>query len=173
MTGKPLITALSHEEARDTEIVFRALLACKGRFDARLILDATAATLTKLQKAGRIAPHPNATMQDCRVEIVKPAMYVRRVSRLQSSPPRGMRQTWDEWQVVQGRRVLFRHDLRHRAEGWRAWRDVKCPACGVEPGRSCVEPRKVRSGVKVIMTTWPHEEPHAARVEAAKKGKLQ
>lgn len=76
MTARLLITSLDHDQARDTEIVFRALLACKGRFDARMILDATAATLTKLQEAGRIKPHPKATQRDCRVEIVAPAMHV-------------------------------------------------------------------------------------------------
>lgn len=72
----PSITALDHAEARDTEIVFRALLACKGRFDARMILDATAATLTKLKNAGRIKPHPKSTLSACHVEIVPPAMHV-------------------------------------------------------------------------------------------------
>lgn len=53
------------------------------------------------------------------------------------------------------------------------WRDVKCPTCAVEPGKNCVEPRKMRSGVKVILTTWPRETPHESRVIAAAKGKVQ
>ena len=102
----PSITALDHAEARDTEIVFRALLACKGRFDARLILDESAATLTALKKAGRIKPKPGTSLKDCRVEIVAPAMYVLTLAVGGAFP----------FAVMHGRRICDRTKTREEAD---------------------------------------------------------
>jgi len=47
--------------------------------------------------------------------------YVIRFRRLRNaSPKRGMKSAWDEWQVVDGRRVVSRHDTEKQAEEWAA-----------------------------------------------------
>lgn len=45
--------------------------------------------------------------------------YVIRMRRRQlASPKRGMKSAWDEWQVVDGRRVVSRHDSEQQAQDW-------------------------------------------------------
>ena len=55
-------------------------------------------------------------------EIVVNPIYGRVNIRLRerrlASPPEGMRQSWAEWQVCQGRRVLSRHDTEQCARKW-------------------------------------------------------
>jgi len=41
---------------------------------------------------------------------------IRERHRIKSSPKPGMRQAWTEYQVVQGRTIVSRHDLRKHAE---------------------------------------------------------
>jgi hypothetical protein len=43
---------------------------------------------------------------------------IRHRERICSSPKAGLRQSWDEWQVVEGRKVVGRFDLREQAERW-------------------------------------------------------
>jgi len=45
-------------------------------------------------------------------------LKIRERHRINASPKEGLRQAWTEYQVVQGRRVLSRHDLREQAEAW-------------------------------------------------------
>ena len=54
-------------------------------------------------------------------DIVDPiygALKIRYRQRRLSSPPEGMKQYWDEWQVVQRQRVLSRHDTLEDAKAW-------------------------------------------------------
>ena len=44
--------------------------------------------------------------------------------RHNGSPKEGMRQEWDEWQVVEGRKVIGRYDLRSQA--LKVHPDAKC-----------------------------------------------
>ena len=44
------------------------------------------------------------------------ALKIRERERVQASPPPGHRQSWTEWQVVQGRKVISRHDFKEQAE---------------------------------------------------------
>ncbi|MDU4254529.1 hypothetical protein [Pseudomonas sp.] len=39
-------------------------------------------------------------------------------TRRQASPPRGMKSAWEEWQVVDGKRVVSRHDTERQAREW-------------------------------------------------------
>lgn len=46
---------------------------------------------------------------------------LRERERCQASPPAGAdmhRQRWTEWQVVHGRKIVSRHDLRDQALRW-------------------------------------------------------
>ena len=52
-------------------------------------------------------------------------LTIRDRERRLASPPAGTRQAWVEWQVLDGRRVVSRHDVRSQAE---AWRDQHAPA---------------------------------------------
>lgn len=45
--------------------------------------------------------------------------YIIRLRRRSlASPKRGMKSAWDEWQVVEGRRVVSRHDSERQAQDW-------------------------------------------------------
>lgn len=43
---------------------------------------------------------------------------IRMRTRRQASPPRGMKSAWEEWQVVDGKRVVSRHDTERQAREW-------------------------------------------------------
>jgi hypothetical protein len=43
---------------------------------------------------------------------------IRERSRRCASPKEGLKQAWDEVQVVEGRKVVARFDLRSQAERW-------------------------------------------------------
>lgn len=45
---------------------------------------------------------------------------IRLRDRVQASPKPGLRQSWSEYQVVQGRKIIHRADLRYQAERWAA-----------------------------------------------------
>lgn len=46
-------------------------------------------------------------------------LTIRSRERRQASLREGLRQAWTEWQVVDGRRVVSRHDFEHQAIAWR------------------------------------------------------
>ena len=46
------------------------------------------------------------------------ALTIRYRERICSSPKPGFRQSWHEHQVVDGRKILARFDLREQAERW-------------------------------------------------------
>jgi hypothetical protein len=48
--------------------------------------------------------------------------------RVQASPPPGLRSAWDEWQVLDGRRIVSRHDMEHQAQAWIAAQEQPPPA---------------------------------------------
>lgn len=43
---------------------------------------------------------------------------IRPRKRTESSPQRGLKSSWVEWQVVQGRRVVYRADTEAQAKEW-------------------------------------------------------
>ena len=43
-------------------------------------------------------------------------LTIRERHRVNASPREGERQSWVEWQVVEGRKVLSRHDFKEQAE---------------------------------------------------------
>ena len=43
---------------------------------------------------------------------------IRKRRRRLASPKVGMKSAWDEWQVVDGRRVVSRHDSEQQARDW-------------------------------------------------------
>lgn len=43
---------------------------------------------------------------------------IRKRRRSLASPKRGMKNGWDEWQVVDGRRIVSRHDSELQAQDW-------------------------------------------------------
>jgi hypothetical protein len=45
-------------------------------------------------------------------------LKIRLRERRNASPKDGCRQAWDEWQVVDGRKILSRHDLESQAKAW-------------------------------------------------------
>lgn len=47
-------------------------------------------------------------------------VVIRLRHRVQASPKPGLRQSWYEYQVVQGRRIIHRADMLHQAERWAA-----------------------------------------------------
>jgi len=47
-------------------------------------------------------------------------LTIRKRTRFQASPPAGLSQDWTEWQVMNGRKVLFRGGTRAEAEAWAA-----------------------------------------------------
>lgn len=51
-------------------------------------------------------------------EAARGAFTIRERRRVQASPPPNHRQEWYEWQVVWGRRVVSRHDIRKQADDW-------------------------------------------------------
>ena len=97
------VEELDHPQARDTEEVFRALIVCKGKFDARVILAETKASLDALHAAGRIRPKKGSKFPNAAVEIMRPALHV------QLSKARG------QWDVRDGRRIESNHATRAEA----------------------------------------------------------
>lgn len=97
------IHTITPHEARDEEEVFRALVACKGVIDFRVVHDVTRAALDRLATAGRIRPQPARRLADVRVEIVTPALHA------QYAPRR------DQWDVRDGRRIVSSWDTRASA----------------------------------------------------------
>jgi hypothetical protein len=45
-------------------------------------------------------------------------LKTRKRDRFQASPPRGLKQEWTEWQVIDGRRVVARFDTDSEADAW-------------------------------------------------------
>lgn len=45
-------------------------------------------------------------------------MKIRRRERVEASPKRGLRARWVEWQVVDGRKVVYRADFESQAQEW-------------------------------------------------------
>lgn len=46
-------------------------------------------------------------------------------TRRLASPPEGLRQEWDEAQVLDGRKIVARFDIREQAERWIAKREAR------------------------------------------------
>jgi len=53
-----------------------------------------------------------------RGDAARGAFTIRYRRRVQASPPRGLRQAWDEYQVVWRRCVVARFDLHDQADRW-------------------------------------------------------
>lgn len=53
------------------------------------------------------------------------ALTIRYRERVQASPKEGLRQSWTEYQVVEGRRVLSRHDSEEQAKAWIETHDAR------------------------------------------------
>lgn len=45
-------------------------------------------------------------------------LKIRIQNRRQASPPAGMRAEWTEYQVMEGRKILSRHDFQEQAVKW-------------------------------------------------------
>ena len=55
-------------------------------------------------------------------------LKIRLRDRVQSSPREGLSQAWSEWQVVDGNKVISRHDFEHQAIAWRDKHALDYPA---------------------------------------------
>lgn len=47
-------------------------------------------------------------------------LRIRRRERINASPKEGLRQAWTEYQVLDGRRIVSRHDTEEQARAWAA-----------------------------------------------------
>lgn len=47
-----------------------------------------------------------------------PQYKIRERHRICASPKQGLRQSWDEFQVILGQRIMARFDFREQAEIW-------------------------------------------------------
>lgn len=47
-----------------------------------------------------------------------PGYTIRKRQLRNASPKRGMKSAWEEWQVLDGRRIVSRHDTEKQANEW-------------------------------------------------------